>query len=143
MTFLRSPLLRVAMVAFVTMLVWKTLFTHAEIPHKQEVSSFSAGEFSLRGSDPVESFSSQAGPVKCSPEPGYLIPHHLEDLRVFRKALVSVNPVDCSTRLPDAGVGGAFPVIKIDHTYAAKRPLTEPPFRAHATVRSQLQVWRI
>ncbi|MFF4857520.1 hypothetical protein ACFY2N_21755 [Streptomyces rubiginosohelvolus] len=132
--------------AFMT--AWKALITHSAVPNLSTADAklVTAQAVLLQVPEAVVAGSQET--IRKAPDAALGIPHHLEDLRTFRKcAPEEAAPIDHlplgSDRLnpyvatPESGAG-------LHHPHLTSRTRTDPPLPAAPDrLRAHLQTWRI
>lgn len=146
----RTAVLRLAIVILAFMTVWKTLVTHAAVPHRGAVDTATRATYSIPLGAFVDTAHGKTETVRNMPDAALTIPHHLEDLRVFRKSATDSSssidhlPLGTGELKEDpasakTGLDSSPCTPRTVLTETARPPHSEPPghFRAH------LQTWRV
>lgn len=136
-----------ATLALTFLLAWKTLFTHAAIPEHEQPSerpTVVAAALESHWGAVAQQASSPSHPHTPSTQ----IPHHLEDLRVFRSALpYAVEPVNDGRGSPlqvevlASGEPWSTGAPRAAHS-ANRQPPEQLP-QSSKKLHVPLQVWRI
>lgn len=146
----RTAALRLAIVILAFMTAWKTLVTHAAVPHRAAGDTATRATYSIPLDAAAKAAHGKAETIRNLPDAALTIPHHLEDLRVFRKSTSdSSSPIDHLPvgagelkEHPDFAKTGPDSSLHTPQTVlteTAGPPHSEPPgqFRAH------FQTWRV
>lgn len=145
----RTAALRLAIVILAFMTAWKTLVTHTSLPHRAAVDTTTRITHSILDVS-AEAAHGEPETIRNLPGAVLTIPHHLEDLRVFRKSVSdSSSPIDhlpigpeqlkehpdFARAVSDSGLHAPHPPWKV----TADPPYSEPP----GQLRARLQAWLV
>ncbi|MFE6916999.1 hypothetical protein [Streptomyces rubiginosohelvolus] len=142
----RTAALRAAIVILAFMTAWKALITHSAVPNPGAADAKLVTAHAVLLQIPEEVAAENQETIRKTPDAALGIPHHLEDLRTFRKcASEEPAPVDHLPVGPDRlNLHVATPEPGVHHPHLTSRTRTDSPHPAAPDrLRAHLQTWRI